>query len=99
MSKLGPDDVRRVAKLAAIRLADAEVDALGADLRAMLDYVALLDELDTSAVAPLDHPLALATPLRDDEPADELDPEEVLAHAPARAGTAFAVPQVIDDDG
>jgi aspartyl-tRNA(Asn)/glutamyl-tRNA(Gln) amidotransferase subunit C len=97
MSRLGPEQVRHVARLAALRLADEEVAALRADLDAVLDYVALLDQVDTEGVEPTAHVIPFETPLRPDEPAAPLDPEEILSAAPAREGTAFAVPKVLEE--
>jgi aspartyl-tRNA(Asn)/glutamyl-tRNA(Gln) amidotransferase subunit C len=54
--------------------------------------------LDTTGVEPTSHPLPMGTPLRADEPAPCLTPEEALANAPAREGFAFAVPKVIEGE-
>ncbi len=97
MSKLSPEDVRHVARLAALRLSSDEAEALGRDLHAILDYVEQLAEVDTEGVPPTAHAIPFETPLRQDTPVSSIDPEEVLAQAPARAGTAFAVPKVLDE--
>ncbi len=70
-----------------------------ADLERILDYVAALAELDTLGVEPTAHAIAVATPLRPDEPDPPLDPEQVVANAPEKLGTAFLVPKVIDEEG
>lgn len=46
-------DVRRVAELAHLELTPDEESRMSRDLSAILDYVAQLAELDTSAVAPM----------------------------------------------
>jgi aspartyl-tRNA(Asn)/glutamyl-tRNA(Gln) amidotransferase subunit C len=98
MARLPREEVRRIARLAALRLSDAEAAAVGAELEAILAYVDQLAGVDTSGVEPTSHVIPFATPLRDDEPTPVLDPEEALAGAPAREGFAFAVPRVVEGE-
>ena len=51
--KVSVEDVERVAELAHLELAPDEMPGMVRDLNAILDYVAELNELDTSGVAPL----------------------------------------------
>lgn len=95
MASVSRDEVRRIARLARIRVEDAEADALGRDLGAVLGYVELLDSLDTAGVEATSTVIPLATPLRGDEPTTPLAPEVAVRNAPAAEGSAFAVPKVI----
>ena len=52
-AKVTVADVERVAELAHLELAPEEIGPMLRDLNAILDYVAELNELDTSDVAPL----------------------------------------------
>lgn len=88
-----------MARLARIALSDAEVDAMARDLEQILDHVAALDALDTRGVPPTLHGFDLPTPLRPDRAATPLDPELAVANAPARQGTAFLVPKVLEEEG
>lgn len=88
-----------MARLARIALSDAEVDAMARDLEQILDHVAALDALDTRGVPPTRHGFDLPTPLRPDRAATPLDPELAVANAPARQGTAFLVPKVLEEEG
>jgi aspartyl-tRNA(Asn)/glutamyl-tRNA(Gln) amidotransferase subunit C len=99
MARLPREEVLRIARLAALRLSDAEAAALGSELEAILAYVEQLAGVDTSGVEPTSHVIPFATPLRDDAPAPVLDPEEALAGAPEREGFAFAVPAVFEGEG
>jgi len=92
------DEVRRIARLARLRLSPEEERLFAGQLSAILDHVAELSALDVSAVEPMTHALAAGDPppLRADEPQPCLAPEEALANAPARAGTAFRVPRIIE---
>ena len=95
---LSLDEVRRVARLAHLRLSPEEEVALAGQLSAILDHVAQLGELDVSQVEPMTHALAAgdAAPLRPDEPWPCLTPEQALANSPARQGTCFKVPRIIE---
>jgi len=95
MASVSRDDVRRIARLARIRVTDAEADSLAGDLGAVLEYVELLDSLDTTGVEATSTVNPLATPLRADEPSAPLAPEVAVMNAPAAEGSAFAVPRVI----
>lgn len=52
MSHISTDDVRRLAGLARIELAEDEVENLRSDLGKILGYFEELKELDTSTVSP-----------------------------------------------
>ncbi len=95
---IDPEDLRRLADLARLEVGEEEALALAKDLARILDFVRQLQGLDTEGVPPTSHVMELATPLRRDEPAPPLPPEEALGNAPAHEGTAFLVPQVLDSD-
>ncbi len=98
------DDVRRVAELANLELTPAEEPVLLRDLNAILDYVALLGELDTSSVEPMAQvsdilPLDLherGEELRADNVRPSIDRRAVLTEAPESDGRFFKVPKVIE---
>jgi aspartyl-tRNA(Asn)/glutamyl-tRNA(Gln) amidotransferase subunit C len=95
---LSLDEVRRVARLARLRLSPQEEQAFQGQLSAILDHVAQLGELDVTGVEPMTHALAAgdAAPLRPDALLPGLTPGEALANAPAREGTCFKVPRIIE---
>ena len=99
MSGIGPSDVANVAKLARLAFSDDEAEAMASDLEQILGHVRSLDALDTEGVPPTAHGFELATPLRPDRPAEPLDPELAVSTAPARQGTAFLVPKVLEEEG
>ena len=90
-------DVLHVAKLAKLRLEDAEIEPIMADLGKILGYVELLNELDTSGVPPMSHVTVTQSPLRDDRVHPVVTTDEVLAEAPRRSGDGFAVPAFVDE--
>lgn len=95
---LSLDEVRRIAALARLRLTPEEERTFQGQLSAILDHVDLLRELDVSAVEPMTHALAAgeALVLRADEVRGSLPLREALANAPAREGTCFKVPRIIE---
>lgn len=93
---LSLDDVRKVARLARLELAEADLAAMQRQLSAIIDYVALLNEIDTTGVEELAHPLPVVNVFRPDEPAPSLPVDAALQNAPSRAGDYFAVPAVFD---
>jgi len=99
--KVSVEDVKRVAELAHLELAADETPGMVQDLNAILDYVAELDELDTSGVAPLAQVSELegaggASALRADQPLPSLPRDLVMAEAPEADGVFFKVPKVIE---
>jgi aspartyl-tRNA(Asn)/glutamyl-tRNA(Gln) amidotransferase subunit C len=90
-----------VAHLARLDLSDAELDLMTRQLRSIVEYVDLLQQLDTSNVEPMAHALTVHNVFREDEPAPSLPIEEALANAPdrrrdARGEQFYGVPAVLD---
>ena len=99
MSTLGPSDVAYVAALARLAFSEEEATAMARDLEQILGHVRSLDALDTDGVPPTAHGFDMPTPMRPDHPAEPLDPELVVANAPAHQGSAFLVPKVLEEEG
>ncbi|MFL5298756.1 MAG: Asp-tRNA(Asn)/Glu-tRNA(Gln) amidotransferase subunit GatC [Anaeromyxobacteraceae bacterium] len=89
-------EVRRIAALARLELSPEEEARFAEQLSAVLTYVEQLSSLDVSGVPPMTHALAEDASLREDEALPCLAPEEALANAPARDGTFFLVPRIIE---
>ena len=95
--KLTGEQVRHVAKLARLKCSETEIKEFTGQLRAILDYVAQLEEVNTENVEPLAHCLPVHNVFRTDEVRPSLSNEEAMANAPQRDGEFFAVPKVLDD--
>ena len=102
-------EVERVAELANLDLAADEKPRMQRDLSAMLEYVAQLNELDTSGVEPMaqigellsERQAAAAdsgdgASLRADALRPSLDRATVMPQAPETDGTFFKTPKVIE---
>lgn len=94
--KVSEQDVLHVAELAHLELTEAERARLQRDLNSILDYIARLNQLDTTAVAPLAQVGGRGSVLRSDETRPSLEREAALGNAPETDGTFFKVPKVIE---
>jgi len=100
-AKVTVEDVHRVAELANLELEPGETASMVQDLNAILDYIAELNELDTSGVAPLAQVSELegaggAASLRTDALAPSLSRSSVMPQAPESDQAFFKVPKVIE---
>lgn len=100
-AKVTLQDVERVAELAHLELSPEETPAMVKDLDAILSYIAELNQLDTTGVAPLAQASELegaggAAGLRPDATLPSLDRAAVMAQAPESDGAFFKVPKVIE---
>jgi aspartyl-tRNA(Asn)/glutamyl-tRNA(Gln) amidotransferase subunit C len=97
--KISEKDVRQVAELANLKLSDAEVSRLRAELDGILAHVDKLNEVDTSGVPPMAQVLfdtEAGSTLRGDVPVPPLGNQAALASAPQPGAGYFKVPKVIE---
>ena len=90
------EEVRHVASLARLSLSSEEEALMQTQLSAILDAVAELSQVDTSSVEPTSHAAGEVSPWRTDEVRPSFPPEKALGNAPAKVGTSFAVPRIIE---
>ncbi|HEV3039613.1 MAG TPA: Asp-tRNA(Asn)/Glu-tRNA(Gln) amidotransferase subunit GatC [Candidatus Angelobacter sp.] len=106
--KVTEKDVTYVADLANLELTEQERRNLVKDLNSILEFVDHMNELDTSAVAPMSQVLdrydsqektgsrEFANRMRADLHRTSLGREAALQNAPDSDGTFFKVPKVIE---
>ena len=98
-SDTGCIDVRYVADLARLELTDDEALRYGAELSAILAYVAQLNELNLDGIEPTAHATRLVNVFRADVAGSNLDRKLALANAPALTDDVLIrVPQVIEEE-
>lgn len=90
------EEVRHVATLARLALTPDEERRFAEQLSAVLDAVKTLESVDTSQVLPTSHAMLAASLLREDAVRPSLPPERALANAPAKVGSSFAVPKILE---
>lgn len=93
---LTPDQVQGIARLARLRIADADVPGVTRNLSNILEFVARLERADTEGVTPMAHPLDMAQRLRPDL-VTETDQRDLFQRntSAARDGL-YLVPKVIE---
>jgi aspartyl-tRNA(Asn)/glutamyl-tRNA(Gln) amidotransferase subunit C len=89
------DEVRRIAELARLHLDPVAIDTLGAELATVVDYVAMLDELDVADVPPTASAAGDRKPPRPDACVPSLGASEALGPAPDAAAGHFRVPSIL----
>ena len=90
-------DVEHIAALARIGLSEDEISTFQEQLSNILDQFELLKQLDTSAVEPTGHAVAVNSVMREDVPEDPMPPEDTLRNAPRREGDLFRVKAVLEE--
>jgi aspartyl-tRNA(Asn)/glutamyl-tRNA(Gln) amidotransferase subunit C len=94
---LSREQVEKVSLLARLRLSDAELETLTAQLAQVVDYMDLLGELDTESVEPMAHAVEISNVFRADELRPSFDRAEMLARAPHADGEFYLVPAVLGE--
>ena len=90
-------DDKLLAKLEKLSLIEVEdKESLKKDLSEILEFVDVLNEIDTSKIDATFNTLNAYTPLREDEPKNSEIYKEVLKHAPKSDGSYFIVPKIIE---
>lgn len=97
MSEISQQDVQQIAKLARLKLSSEEERYFEKELSAVLTYFEDLDSLDLNLEEGF-RPDVLGSPVpeRQDEVLSSLSVEEVMRSAPAKQGTSFHVPKILE---
>jgi len=90
------DTARKVAHLARIRVAEADLPALAGEFNAILGFIAQLDEVDVDGVEPMVSVTPMQLRLRADVVTEGGQPARVLSNAPDAREGFFAVPKVVE---
>jgi len=93
---LGLEDVRKIAKLARLRLSSDEESLYREQMGKILDSVAELSRVDTSKVAPTTSVSGASGAWRQDKAREFPGTEKIISLAPEREGSYFKVRKVIE---
>jgi len=88
--------VWRIARLARIKITEAEAKSLKTELSGILNWVKQLDEVDTSSVEPLTRVVPIELRQREDKVTDGEIADEIVKNAPMIEDHYFVVPKVIE---
>ena len=90
-------DVEKVSLLGRLKLSEAELDTMTAQLTRIVGYVEQLSELDTTNVEPMAHAVEMHNIFADDIIRPSLPREQALANAPKRDSECYRVPAVLGE--
>lgn len=96
ISNLTKEEVKHIAKLAKLKLTEEEVEKFQQQLSEVLEYMKVLNEVETGGVEPTAQVTDLENVFREDEVSPSLEPNEALSCAPAREGNFFKTGVVLE---
>ena len=88
--------VKRIGRLARIRVEENEVEKYQGEINAILGFVEQLDEVNVEGVEAMTSVTPMQLRRRDDVVTDGGYPEKVVANAPLTEDNFFMVPKVIE---
>ena len=90
------DEVRHIAHLARIAVAEDEVAGLQGELNSILAFVEQLAEVNVDGVEPMTSVTPMAMKMRTDKVTDGDKPDDIIRNAPAHEDHFFLVPKVVE---
>ena len=88
--------VHRIARLARLKITDAEAKNLKGELNSLLTWVEQLKEVDTKGVPPMTRVVDMKMRLRKDEVTDGNKAADIVKNAPMTEDNFFVVPKVVE---
>ena len=88
--------VKRIARLARIKITGEEANGLEKELNGILEWVKQLDEVDTKGVEPMTRVVPISLKKRRDVVTDGEIAEQVTRNAPEKHDHFFVVPKVVE---
>ncbi|MEQ9592687.1 MAG: Asp-tRNA(Asn)/Glu-tRNA(Gln) amidotransferase subunit GatC [Cyclobacteriaceae bacterium] len=94
--KIDKQTLDKIAHLARLEIAEADVPKMLEDMSKMVSFVEKLNEVNTEGVEPLTTMSHEVNVLREDEAKNQLSKEDALKNAPDKNDNFFKVPKVLD---
>jgi aspartyl-tRNA(Asn)/glutamyl-tRNA(Gln) amidotransferase subunit C len=88
--------VRRIARLARIKVTPEEAKGLETELSGILDWVKQLDEVETDGVEPMTRVVPISLKMRPDQVTDGEIANQVTQNAPLTEDQFYVVPKVVE---
>ena len=88
--------VKRIGRLARIRIEEGEVETYQNELNAILGFVEQLGEVDVTGVEPMTSVMPMTLRRREDKVTDGGYPDKIVANAPLTEDNFFMVPKVVE---
>ncbi len=96
MNVISDETIEYVGILAKLELSPQEKEQAKKDMETMLDYMDLLNELDTEGVEPMSHVFPVENVFREDVVENGDQHEKILSNAPAKKEDSFQVPKTVE---
>ncbi len=93
---ISDETIEYVCILAKLELSKEEKEEAKKDMGRMLDYIDMLNELDTSGVEPMSHVFAMNNVFREDVVTNGDDRDNMLKNAPECKDGAYKVPKTVE---
>lgn len=93
---ISDETMEYVGILAKLELSAEEKEEAKKDMGRMLDYIDMLNQLDTSAVEPMSHVFPVNNVFREDVVTNGDDRDNILSNAPQKKDGAFKVPKTVE---
>ncbi len=93
---ISDETIDYVGILSKLELSDQEKEQAKKDMGRMLDYIDMLNELDTSQVEPMSHVFPVHNVFREDVVTNGDERDAVLANAPEEKDGQFQVPKTVE---
>lgn len=90
------DTVRRIARLARMKLEEERVEPMMAELNGILNWIEQLKEVDIQGVEPMTSAVAHSLKMRDDVVTEPNNAEALMINAPNGEDHFFVVPKVVE---
>ena len=94
--KIDKNTILKIAKLTRVKINNNEITELSNQLSSILDWVEILNEVNTDNIEPLSNVSRSKLYLRKDEKNKEDKSNDVLSNAPEKLENYFVVPKVIE---
>lgn len=94
-NKISDETIEYVGILSKLELSGEEKEDAKADMEKMLDYIDILNELDTDGIEPMSHVFPVNNVFREDVVTNGDNREKILGNAPLRKDDSFEVPKTI----
>lgn len=93
---ISDETIEYVGILAKLELSKEEKEQAKQDMGKMLDYIDMLNELDTEGVEPMSHVFPVNNVFREDIVTNGDESELTLKNAPEKKDGAFQVPKTVE---
>ena len=93
--KISRPEVEHVALLARLELTEPEIEMYTEQLNSILEYAAILEQLDTDGVTPTAHVIPVHNVMREDVVSLSLEQKRAMENAPEAENGFFRVPKIV----